>query len=290
MAIRQVSLARSIAWVVALSFLPPCAAEGKAAEVKGRRELPVIRDPTEQAPAKPKLSEAEQQSVAGDPYGTVVGLNPVIFSGNVLREGEDGTADSWVVYFCPTWWQPCVDLLKPFALQSSEWQTRLNDGLFSNQVRFARVDCASHKPLCNQEGVQNYPTVTHYQRGQQVAKWSGNGRNDDKRLVKWLAERLGPVPAASAVPSTAGEVRLAIASCMPTSERLVDVAVILAVVGLNLWAVWRNPQMIWKTGSASKSPLSATAAKPSEAAELAGGVGRIIPVEWAGRGRSSLEL
>lgn len=223
------------------------------------RETPFIRGPAEETSQQP-VNEADQAgSVSGDPYSTVLPLNDVLFGPNVLQSQDSDAAAHWVVYFCPSWWEPCRDLLKPFAMQSAEWQRRVNDGLLGNQIRFARVDCASHKPLCNAQKVDNYPSVQHYFQGRLVSKWTATGRNDDKRLEKWLAAELSSVPAASAVLRKAADPRLfvseVIASHFISRNRLLDLFVLFAVLALNFWNVCRHTSSVQKPKNVNNDQL-----------------------------------
>jgi hypothetical protein len=246
------------------------------------REKPFIRDPDEEAPPPLPANEADQAGdVSDDPYATIVPLNDVLFKPNVLQMQDEDAAVHWVVYFCPNWWEPCRNLLKPFALQSAEWQARVNDGLLHNQIRFARVDCASHKPLCNSQNVDNYPTVQHYFQGRIVSTWSANGRNDDKRLGKWLGAELSAVPAASTVLRKAADPSLVwrklIDTPLMSRDRMMDFLVLFGVLALNFWNVCNNPAVVQKRKGATVWQPPKHGAAPATAGNRLDG---ILPEEW----------
>lgn len=294
------ALATSFCLVCVLFALAP---QPSIAGGRPTRELPVIRDPEEQPSVPSATNEAGAGGdVSNDPYATVALLNDVLFAPNVMQQKDEDAAEHWMVYFCPTWWEPCRKLLQPFALQSAEWQGRLNDGLMHNQVRFARVDCASHKPLCNLQGVANYPTAQHYYRGKLVASWAANGRNDGKRLVKWLSGQLEAVPAASTVLGKAADPRLVVAKYVttPSNDRLVDFVVLLAILGLSFRSVCQNPDIVRKASvrAVARAPSvaanGATDATPRADMKLSG-VARFLPEDWmlahgCASGRTGLEL
>jgi len=269
-------------------ILPPTSAKG------GRRELAVIRDPDEEKPDALPVNEADASGEVGnDPYASLVLLNDVLFNPNVMATKDVDSAEHWMVYFCPTWWEPCRKLLEPFAMQSTEWQSTLNDGLFHKQVRFARVDCASHKPLCNKQGVENYPTVHHYHRGNLVQSWSANGRNDEKRLQKFIDGEVKPLLPASEVLGKSGDLRLiANDMTMLSNDRWIDFAVVLAILGLNFWNVCRSPTLLKKAPheSSAVEPSIIASASDTVPASSAQAVERLMPEDWSLARGESMEL
>eukprot|EP00435_Cladocopium_sp_Y103_P060543 s428_g22.t1 len=79
-------------------------------------------------------------------------LNRLLFSGNA-RTAMGGGAEQWMVAFCASWWEPCEELHVIFEQLAAKWQGKLNtqDRDFIAKVRFATVDCATDKVLCNEE-------------------------------------------------------------------------------------------------------------------------------------------
>ncbi|CAE7194781.1 RHM1 [Symbiodinium natans] len=88
-------------------------------------------------------------------------LNSILFQGTA-GTADGGGAEQWIVAFCPSWWEPCHHLELLISEQAAEWQKKLNTGHFTAAVRFAIVDCATEKVLCNTEQVKMYPTIAQY--------------------------------------------------------------------------------------------------------------------------------
>jgi len=61
-----------------------------------------------------------------------------------------------------------VKFANVFAEAAGHWQPLLNTGAMVEKVRFAQVDCAIDKVLCNEQGVVDYPMVAHYRDGVQT--------------------------------------------------------------------------------------------------------------------------
>lgn len=163
----------------------------------------------------------------------VLELNRFTFSGNVLRPGDH--AENWVVIFCADWFEPCQEASKVFERVGEQLQGQLNTDLMSLKVRFASVDCAGDKSLCNQEAVQSYPTIVHYQRGQRRGSWEGM---DAKQLRKWILQELtGLTPELAATSGGAGIDD----NTSNNNAQAVDVALIVAAVLGSLLLVSGNP-------------------------------------------------
>lgn len=114
-------------------------------------------------------------------------LNRVTFDGNV----KDGAAvEHWFVMFCVDWYEPCEELRPSYLDHAASYESHLNaDALLSLPVRFAEVDCAVDKVLCNRHSVEMYPQVIHYHRGEQVAAWSfmgGKKRAEAKKMAAFM--------------------------------------------------------------------------------------------------------
>lgn len=237
--------------------------------------LQVDTQPEEQAPIIPASEGA---------YGSVVRLNEQIFRGNVLRE-EDDRVVHWMVYWCPEWWEPCQRMSHTYKKLAIQWQEDLNEGaLFGLQVRFARVDCATDKVLCNAMSVNDYPMVQHYSRGQRVASWSDRSNLQAKRLAQWLERELGEVPASEEVPSMVTTIASRVHAAF-WQEYAMEVALVLTILAMNCWGVMRSPLL--KHGarqlSSSVRPRDETAAtcEDSDCSEQkTSGVERVLPEEW----------
>jgi len=218
---------------------------------------------------------------------SVLELNRFTFGGNVLQQ-DTRHAAHWVVAFCPSWWEPCQNLEGPYAELSRQWEGTLNTALLTKEVRFAMVDCASDKVLCNEQDVESYPTVHRYHKGQRVASWSGGRRDDPARLAKWLGGQLAKL-AAEPAPSLTGDFQEAFWGYLIPGDRAIDLLLVLLVLGLNFRAVSRNPELWRKACIAARQPEAA--AGPCDEAVQQGrpGVARFLPEAWA-NARPSLRL
>lgn len=113
-------------------------------------------------------------------------LNRYIFQGNVLH-GTGDQVKHWMVIFCTDWHEKCKGLVPSYELLGAQWEEKLNAGdIFQSSVRFAKVDCATDKELCNSQGIEDYPTVTHYQHGKAIGTWAGGAPG----LVRWVKQEL----------------------------------------------------------------------------------------------------
>jgi len=102
----------------------------------------------------------------------------------------DPTSEEWVVFFCVSWLDECQDLRDGFRRQSGILNAKLNghDAAFLPRVRFAEVDCAEDKVLCNREQVETYPTILRLVRGERAQAWESNLGRSQQLLQKELAE------------------------------------------------------------------------------------------------------
>mmetsp|Transcript_35309 Transcript_35309/g.64090 ORF Transcript_35309/g.64090 Transcript_35309/m.64090 type:complete len:320 (+) Transcript_35309:91-1050(+) len=113
-------------------------------------------------------------------------LNRYNFAGNVLR-GTGDQAKHWIVIFCTDWHERCHALVPSYELLGAQWEEKLNENsLFGSSVRFAKVDCATEKELCTSQGVEDYPTVKHYEQGRDVGMWTSGAPG----LVRWVKQEL----------------------------------------------------------------------------------------------------
>jgi hypothetical protein len=253
--------------------------------------------PTPRAPSQPQPALAVLVSTSRQE--STLKLNRHLFGGNVLQSESDH-ADQWLVYFCPAWYEPCQYLMTTYSQESADWQQRLNTDLFRLAVRFANVDCAPDKVLCNEQEVEEYPTVVHYYQGKAVAKWTPSGRRElnkvAERLQKWIRKQLEHPPVGQPEANSGDPisdamstlVALAKASFSERREALYDLAVVLALLPLSFWAfVARSHRRHQAAANTAKK------AEPLEEEFVAGAVGaarrRCLPESWAA-GRPSLVL
>jgi hypothetical protein len=130
----------------------------------------------------------------------VVPLNSVTFAGNVIKSKY---VKHWIVLYCVPWFQQCEELYNSFNELASKEHRARNDKytMLSSEVRFAHVDCAKNKPLCNAMEIDTYPVVMHYHDDRQ-SKWSGGyaisakSRQKKMPLAEWVAMRLDEPSAA----------------------------------------------------------------------------------------------
>lgn len=227
-------------------------------------------------------------------------LNRYTFHGNVLNSGSPATHVShWVVFFGTDWDDRCMSLFPAFQTLSRQWEDKMNgDLVHSAAVRFALVDCGTDKELCNEQGVQDYPTVVHYGAQRSVGQWlSGSGEG----LVPWLkGELTGRRPRRSRKGATADSskenlhTRLAFAAdttstvlpvvplpdpCEPFSAA--NVAMHLALTLIVIHATL--PPQWWQLFPQSGPTRQAVAARRRS------GVARYLPEQWA-RDRPSLSI
>lgn len=105
-----------------------------------------------------------------------------IFQGTVLGD----YVQQWMVRFCPASWHECQWQEAFFENLAGDWEAKLNTDVGVRRVRFAMVDCATEKELCNAEGVISYPTVHHYHNGKRLDAFDGAASD----FARWLEQRL----------------------------------------------------------------------------------------------------
>jgi len=217
---------------------------------------------------------------------------------SVVTKIEAGT-EEWVVFFCVEWLEQCQEMRRVFRSLGNSFERTLNaNRIWAPAVRFAEVDCAADKVLCNTQNVEWYPTVQHYIGGKSMQAWHGKlGRNQksmDKEVQKlstWLQSRLGPnrkvKEEVSVVPK-------------PSLLRLIPFSMALAammayVIGLSL-GLWQNCQeMVWGRTELVKESSTSCSREQALALALAAGdqasvrIARRLPAEWADQ-RRCIEL
>lgn len=196
----------------------------------------------------------------------ILDLNRFTFAGNALRPSGDHS-ESYVVMFCAPWFEPCQELGRTFDRVGSELQTKLNTDLISLKVRFANVDCASDKVLCNQQFVDSYPTIVHYRLGKPVGYWTGM---DKRQLRKWVERAVHDEPA----PAENADTR---------ADGAIDIALAIAAIVGSLYLVSRNPDLKPADGRWTAS----RAAAPEEARPQ---MVELLPATWRSERASSVEL
>ncbi|CAE8689559.1 unnamed protein product [Polarella glacialis] len=230
------------------------------------------------------LQSEERQVLPGDIVSSlgvpkqVLELNQHIFAGNALQP-MGGGSEQWVISFCPQWWEPCQQLEPIFSDLAASWQSRLNTDDFTLQVRFAHVDCAIDKVLCNEQGVEDYPTLAYYKGGRQVSQAPRYGRDMRKQLGAWVDKVLTPNSEVAA--AAVGSASL-LKSLWPGEHvYALDIALTLAALVASLRLVGCNPELWQYTSSACCASNAAGAAQEGiEARQPPGSWARILPQEW----------
>jgi len=252
------------------------------------------KQPVEKEPEPEEGTESEEGTKYRERPMSVIGLNRFIFDANVVQCLGQHT-DHWIVIFCPSWYPPCQKVLPTFRNTSEIWQEKLNsDVILRSRARFAEVDCATDKELCNEQQVADYPTIVHYNGGSRVSKWTGDSDKDfTVGLSRWVRKEL------SAAKTDAdrhplfhvGGAQQAPPEEVPTAAAFVIFAVCVAVPiyivlsGSGMIGASTDKQPPRAVDEPAKPEQTAASAEPKE--ELPR-VLRCVPAEWAQRG--SLEL
>lgn len=234
------------------------------------------------------LEQEEQESDAVSTVGkgrlNALRLNSRTFGGNVLRR-EEPIAEHWIVLFCYSWYPPCQAFQVPYMGFAEKYSEALNnDTLFSNFVRFAAVDCAIDKVLCNEQEVEGYPTVSHYAAGELRSQWTGGDvEKDAKRVRQWLDKEI------VSSKNTSRQQK----PFLTKQERASALRILFALaacISSFVWAVGRGADiwLILRERRASK-PKAAVEKEEEKPQPPESSLARRLPEEWAS-GRGSMEL
>lgn len=243
--------------------------------------------------AKQEHKSEDDPVVLLDP---VLRLNRYTFEKAILEEHSD-EVPHWIVLFCPPWYEPCQALEPLYRKLTEKWQDKLNSGLLSTEIRFAAVDCATEKALCNTQNVETYPFVSHYHRRKQVKNWKGKSfQTDEKRLRDFLQKELGPVAAVVAAANPEGNDKMEDVTAEEGMTIPVDFLLIFAAIAGNAFFISRGgigSQAATTEASPLKVGPAAMTGNAMPSASLGESrsscVARALPQEWA-RDRTSIEL
>jgi hypothetical protein len=210
-------------------------------------------------------------------YDSLHRLNRVNFNSTLEHSG----ISDWIVFYCTSWWVGCQHQISHYRALAVPTEAAVNTALLSKQVRFAVVDCAVDKPLCNEQGVYNYPWTVHYHKGQQNSVWVDYVKN--AMFEKWIDETLAGKSEGEEVEETISQITATVVleSLKDTkSFRGANFIILCVAIGINMRLVLR-----------SLFPDTATEASPKtfQVGEPSSDLGNCIPREWS-RDRSSLEL
>jgi len=102
----------------------------------------------------------------------------------------ENSADEFVVFFCVSWLEECQDLRDEFRRRGTVLESQFNaQQIFAPKVRFAEVDCADDKVLCNRESVEAYPTIRRYVHGgSMTTAWEGRLGQKRPKIIKAMLE------------------------------------------------------------------------------------------------------
>ena len=112
------------------------------------------------------------------------GLPPLQLTGVSFDKVVKNDDTQRVVFFCVDWLDECEEMKYEFRKMAMQrWQVA--------PLRYAEVNCAKEKVLCNKEGVQTYPSVNRYVNGRRVQVWQGdlgspNLQVQQKELLTWI--------------------------------------------------------------------------------------------------------
>lgn len=266
------------------------------------------------SPANPVIEDREAAAPPSNAWGqynsSVLKLTSTILYGNLLREDTDRVRN-WLVLYTLPWFEPSAKAMPRFAELAHSWEGALNNAsVFSLQVRFASVDCASDKPLCNEMEVDHYPLVRHYRAGQVVASWKGRGKEEDlARLAKFLEKQLASAAAESAADvdghldaEDQGVLAMLSEYLAPASDVALDWLLVLTVLAVNVGLVARRAlhgHLLDVDGDAGPAQLkggeqqhdgerhAGAAAAEAEVQESLSGVQRLMPDDWLLRQRAA---
>lgn len=138
-----------------------------------------------------------------DATGAVRMLNRVTFNASV----EQDLVDHWIVLFCVDWYEICQGIWNDYRNTAAHWEEVLahsSKSWQSTAVRFGEVGCHTDKVLCNENNVEYYPTVQHFEGGKLVGTWEITQSMYDKgmksmntHLASWIGKELTATLAAN---------------------------------------------------------------------------------------------
>merc|ERR1719272_2556405 len=144
-------------------------------------------------PGHTSLHLDPEAHVRMDPSQSVTMLGRHSFNVTVGQEH----VDNWIVLFCVDWLEHCQGLWHDYRRMATQWEHALAPNASSwraTAVRFAEVDCAADKPLCNENHVEGYPSVVHFKNGKFAKAWEVSRDADSLSadISKWIGKELSP--------------------------------------------------------------------------------------------------
>lgn len=175
----------SLAMLFACAVLPVAHADITPTQLTRKGIIGVDLVDESHKKATPSVDEHNMLTSDTGLLGPVLRLNSVTLAKSLLVEDSSEIAQ-WIVLFCAPWHPNCKASYPIFRKAAEYWQENLNTALFTKEVKFADVDCAVDKVLCNSQDVDRYPVIGHYREGQQVSLWKAIGKHDEQRASDWL--------------------------------------------------------------------------------------------------------
>lgn len=124
---------------------------------------------------KGKHTQQEEPSAAQIDK-SVLKLNRHIFKGNVLQ--SNAYVKRWAILFCLPWYPPCQAFQELYNEVAKEEQDARNTDIWMSEIRFAQVDCAVDKVLCNEMDVDMMPLVALYEKQDETARFTWRNHNE----------------------------------------------------------------------------------------------------------------
>lgn len=210
-------------------------------------------------------------------FKPLVHLNEVSFDKSVLMDSNNGVR-RWVVLFCLGWYDTCAAFERPFMEFARDWENRLNTDLLSTEVRFATVDCATDRVLCNEQGIHQFPKVVMYEDHHAGASWTSSGtlKQIISSLESWGRKQLDPIMASRSTDESDEDLSFLdwAHSMIPGRNDFgLDIFVLLLVMLGNAWIVSRNPELRAEH-KPEKNPEPTVPEAPQS-------IGRFLPEDWA---------
>lgn len=235
-----------------------------------------------------KKPDVEQTVKLDDP---ILHLNRFSFHKTVLEENGNHVKN-WIVLFCPAWFEPCQALESHYQDFSRHFEEQLNGALMSTTVRFAAVDCATEKALCNTQDIgMDYPKVAHYIEHKKVAVWRGSSLKEDPSTLRRFLEQELVNEKYDSEPEVEEE-----QDVEKDHEARKDLLLIFAAIAGNAWLISRSsasPNESRRSSEAASQPPAAKQAEPTVPTSCTSAnvssTARLLPKEWA-RDRASIEL
>lgn len=211
-------------------------------------------------PSHSHLDLDPEALVRTDPSQSVAMLNRHTFNSTVQQD----LVDHWIVLFCVDWLEHCQSLWHDYRRMASHWEKVMGPAASSWQttaVRFAEVDCATDKALCNENKVEMYPSLIHFKGGKFDSEWelSSGATSLSRDVSKWVGEVLqkkhakgGALEASKHhedIKNLGAHLRelATLLSWKDPTTAAIGYFILAASVGLLAWIIGTGLELEWKT-------------------------------------------